>query len=702
MTTINLADGRVLNFPDETPPEVIQNTINRLLGLPSAEPEPAAPVVPPAAPPVGPPATLGPPITPVAPPVPVPAAAAAVPPTDFVSAPVPDVTRQPFGRLEPAEVVGAVGIDPRDVEGSVIVEMITEAINAFRLPGRALAGQEINTRDLLEFAATFSPAALRGGGVALRNAIEAIPSVAKADADLAAARTRVVSRGGFGARATGRAAQSAVDEGVAPLAGEPTLTELAATARAARFKEQNITATRGDISQQFAQQAEEARLVSMAGGEAAEPLRQVRLRQSEEFIASVNKLVDEELGVPRDVGESVKAALTGRRKLLREEKTALYREVAETAPEITNTPLFTDEIISSIPDPARIRRLRALAPNSVKAVEDLFVEFGIVTDPAAVKSFIDAGGEIMPLTLGNFDTFRIELRQIDQSDPTNAVKVITGPVRNALDQEASFIDDALKKSGVTDQGVIATLKRARETVRALKTEFSPESITGRLINVRRDGVTPVIEASKVADELLRSGAPIENLQRTLKSLRGTGLDGIKAINDLRASVVMGALEAALKAPSRKTSGIETIGGNQFAKALDKFGVDKLNLLFKGNKAALQRLKDLRQTALDISPTAGAVPRGSAPVILDIIKRAGRLPGLAVATDAINFVVKAGGDDRAVARALRSKPEVLRTLVTIRRDFPRIFERLGILTALELAEQQQRIEQAPDVLPREEA
>jgi hypothetical protein len=90
---------------------------------------------------------------------------------------------------------------------------------------------------------------------------------------------------------------------------------------------------------------------------------------------------------------------------------------------------------------------------------------------------------------------------------------------------------------------------------------------------------------------------------------------------------------------------------------------------------------MKQTALDITPTAGAVPRGSAPVILDIINRAGRLPGLAMVRDIASFAINAGADDRAVARALKSNPALESTLRGLRRDFPTIAERLGILTIL---------------------
>ena len=457
--------------------------------------------------------------------------------------------------------------------------------------------------------------------------------------------------------------------------------------RAARLEQQAIPATAGDISQDFGQQTAEQRLISQASSEAGEPLRQLKLEQSEAFKARVTELVDS-LGVPQETGDTLKAALSGRKKVLKAEKNALYKQVAESAPEIANLPLLTDEILSAVPGKQELRRLSRLAGNQVDAVQDLLVEFGIEKGDDALGAFVETGGEVTPLSLGNFEDFRQALNQIERADTTGAASVVTGPLKTALDAEADIIDKHVKASGIADESILDTLRQARDRVRTVKTEFSPLAITGRLIDVKRDGVTPVIEASKVTQELLRPNAPIENLERTLSSLRKAGDKGQKAIGDMQASVVLNALNDALKAPSRKTSGIETIGGNQFAKALSQFGDDKLKELFKGNTPALNRLLNLKQTALDITPTSGAVPKGSASVILDVLQRAGSLPGLAAIRDTVRFVVGAGADDRAVRRAINAKPALKRAASALEQDFPALASALGIAGITPLQEREQ--------------
>jgi len=456
-------------------------------------------------------------------------------------------------------------------------------------------------------------------------------------------------------------------------------------ARFTRFRSEGIKPTAGQVTQDFAQQSREARLMSMATGPEGEPLRQRALDNSLQFENSVKDLVSK-LGVPDNAGTSIKDALTGRKKLLRAEKNALYKQVSEAAPEIANAPILTDSIIEAIPAAATQRRIKRLAGPQAEALDDLLVEFGLNQSPEAVELFTKSGGQVSPLTLGNFEDFRQAINLIERSDQTGSIKVITSPIKDALDEEAALIDGVIKKTGLTDTGILDTLKEARSRVREIKTDFSPQSIAGRLIDVKRDGVTPVIEASQAAAKLLSPGTPIEQLQRVMDNLAKSGERGTQAMKELQGSVILQALDNALKAPSRKTSGIQTMSGNQFAKTLDAMGEDKLRVLFAGNENALNRLKNLRQIALDMEPASAAVPKGSAPVILDALKRFGRMPGVAPFVDFTNFVIQAGADDRAVAKALRGRPEMREQARVLIDNYPSLASVLGVSAVLNMEEE----------------
>lgn len=474
---------------------------------------------------------------------------------------------------------------------------------------------------------------------------------------------------------SGMSFDNLTDDAIEFIAKQSDAADPASVARAARFKSQGIPATTGDITQGFSQQAKESRLVTMAGGESGEPLRQFRLNQSETLVDRINQLIDG-LGVPSDTGESIKAALIGRKELLRSQKNALYKQAAESAPEIGNVPIFGDTIMGALPDKKTMRRLGRMEGSQINALQDLLVEFGMDTSDDAVKAFTKSGGEVTPLTLGNLEDFRSALNMILRADKTGAASVAAGPVLDALDNEADEVVKALSNAGIdAGEDLLKTLGAARETTRQLKTEFNPKSIIGRLVDTKKGSDIPIIEASRVVRTL--KAEPVESLERTVKSLISSGEDGRKAIGNMRAAVVLDALEDSLKAPSRKVAGTETIGGNQFAKSLQKFGDDRLEILFKGDKNALASLRGLQQTAKDITPAADAMPKGSAPVILDMLKKMGRLPGIAPVTDLATWVVGAGADDRAVSRALKAKPAMKKLAQQINRDYPALASALGI-------------------------
>lgn len=468
------------------------------------------------------------------------------------------------------------------------------------------------------------------------------------------------------------------DQAKTELRGGPAGLNIEEAARRGRFQEQGIPFTSGDVSQQFKQIATEQRLLSMVADETSEPLRQLKLAQSQAFIKNVDELVDS-LGGTEDAGDVLKGALEGRLELLKSEKNALYKEFAETSPEVARIPVITKSIEEAIPEAQTVRRINRLVGRGGQALEDLLVEFGIDKDTVKVNAFIKRGENITPLDIGNFDDFRQGINIIERADNTDAIKVITGPIKRALDSEADIIDQAARAAGITDESVLAPLKKAREIVRVTKTEFSPQSITGKLTGVKPDGVTPTIEASKAVEKIIGKNIPIENLERTVDSLNKAGRSGKNGIRALQASVVLKALDNALKAATIKTGGIQTITPNQFVKSLNDFGTDRLDVLFANNKGALKKLQALKKTAEEITPPAAAVPRGSAPVILDAIKRVGNLPIVGAVTQTINFIVNAGSDARKIRNAIKTRPSFRKSVKFLKDDFPTLATVLGIGT-----------------------
>lgn len=445
-------------------------------------------------------------------------------------------------------------------------------------------------------------------------------------------------------------------------------------ARVAQFAQEGIPYTKGDITQSLPQQAMEARLAESASDPLAQPVRSMRLEQSEKFRGVLDEMVSK-LGVPERTGESIKDALSGRKSLMSAEKRELYKSAMEQADQVGGVPVIPDNIRAAIPDERTARRIDRLVPQQAAAFDDLLIEFGVKEAPEGYK------GVIEPLSMANFEDFRQAINAIERTDQTGTIKVLSGPVKQALDDEIGLVVDAAGHAMPAD--LLATLQKARGVTRDIKTEFSPQSMAGRLIDVKRDGVTPVVEASTVSRRLLGPAGTVEDMKRTMQSLAKSGDKGKQAIGDLQAAAIMDIMEAAFGATSRKIDGVPTLGPAAFQKALKKIGDPKLNILFSNNKDALSRLKNLGKIAGNIQAQAGAIPKGSASVILDSLNKMGimgissKIPGAGLLLDVVDTAAKNSGTKQAVKQALDAKPDQLKIAIQIDRNYPALAQALGI-------------------------
>lgn len=452
-------------------------------------------------------------------------------------------------------------------------------------------------------------------------------------------------------------------------------------ARQQRFTEAGVVPTRGELTQEFGQQAVEQRLLQTKGDVASEPLRQFKLKQSE----LIKDKLDSSFGADVTVGETgelIQDALQGRKKLLRTQKNDLYNLAAEKAKEVGDIPVFGDSITDSIPDEKTLRRLDRTSKGAISDLNETLAEFGIIepTD-AMVRKGIDS--EV--LTIENFDDLRQALNQIERGDQSGAASVAIGPIRKALDIEVDELANTLGERGLPTD-VIEPLKQARKTVTQLKTEFDPKGLINRLITKKGQGDDMIIEASKVYDKLSARSTPVEQVSRTVNSLKKAE-GGDEALASMQTSVLMDLIDAGFGTESRTISGIKTFNPIAFKKRIKNIGEDKLAKIFENNKKAFRNIRNIEKISSDLVPTAGAVPKGSASVILDLMNKLGvagistKVPGgafLLGAVDKIAQPVKTGVD---VRRALQTEPDVIQLQNLADLHYPGIASALGISTAL---------------------
>ena len=434
-------------------------------------------------------------------------------------------------------------------------------------------------------------------------------------------------------------------------------------ARQKIFKEEGVTPTRGDVTKLFKQEKIESQLFEEAG-EAGEGMRSLRLKQSEDIKNNISSMIDES-GVPSEVGESVKDALTSRKKMLKSERKALYEKLAQEADNI-NLPVTLDKIDSALPDQRTARDLKDLAPGAYNTVDNALKDYGI----------IPGGEDVTPLSISNFESFRKALSRAEKADPN--ISVITGPIKSALDDSIEEISTVLQRSGNSNIAQLA--KEARDSHIALKTEFDDKSMTDILIQPRsRGSVTPKVEESQVYKKLASKSTPPEQFKKVVSSLKNQGSLGQKGIADLKNQMILDIIDSAYSAGSRQINGQLTFGPAAFKKKIDDL-MPKIESLYPENQ--VKKFKNLYKIAESIQKPSGAVPKGSAGYLMDVFNKLGlmtltsKVPIAGPLIDGFESLARSAASKKQLDRAMQS-PKLRKVGEFIYDNYPSISSAMGI-------------------------
>lgn len=430
--------------------------------------------------------------------------------------------------------------------------------------------------------------------------------------------------------------------------------------KAARFQSLGVPFSQGDVAvgpTRFDQQFYEDRLAKMTELPEAADFRNLKLAQSKAITGQIEGL---SAGTPELAAENIKKALASRESSLKDIQRTAYSDLraAQDALGIDAGNLTG----IAMPEPRKVASIYQAVPDKVNALNDVLVRFGINQDQGAVEAYakkmqnapMGADLQIKPLSMENYEDFRQAIKGIERSDQTGSIKVLTGDILNNTEK---LIDEQLG-SLESVQGVGELAKQARQVTHQIKTEFSPESITGRLIGLKRDGVTPLIENSAVMRNLLSAGKEerSELLERTVSSLSQAGDEGKQAIADLQAAYAARVLDDSLNAASRTIDGERVVSGEALQKGIDKLSDRELAILFQGDKNALEKINNLKKIAVDITPPANARAYGSSSTIIDLVKstssKLAKVPGGNLVTPVLetyaDAVEKAAARSRAIA------------------------------------------------------
>ena len=422
-------------------------------------------------------------------------------------------------------------------------------------------------------------------------------------------------------------------------------------------------------------------------GEAGDIMRAQKLSQSEEIGRYLDGVTDAEAG---NVGESVKKAIELRKNSAKYKRKQAYNQLAEVTKDM-NVGLNTKVISDQLPEAGDLRDFAATKPEQFKAISNLLTEFGIDTTESSVKRLVDQGVPIEPLSVSNSERFRKRLGNIDNADPTGNTARIVGPIRDALDSEFSIASKALEESG--SPSVSDAAKNARQSHIALKTEFDEKGLVDQLIASKsRSSDIPKIEASNVFNKVAAKNTSIEQVKSLVSSLNRAGSKGKQAINDLKAQLMLDVIDSGFGAATRKINGKRIFGANAFSKRFDQLE-PKLEIVL--SPFEFKKLKAMRNTANDLIPPSGAVPKGSAGFFIDALEKMGvwsltsKIPGIGpILANEIKGLGKRSKDVGAAKKAVEGRPKTKETLRLIQTDYPSLGVALGI-SQLDTEEDQEK-------------
>ena len=460
-----------------------------------------------------------------------------------------------------------------------------------------------------------------------------------------------------------------------PAGADPTQ-----VARAALFEESGVRPTSGAITQDFAQQRTEEQLLGSASDPAADAFREFKLAQSKDIDDYLSGPIATGT-IPEESGRLVKDALLGRNKLLRTQKNELYKEFAEASEDVGEIPLFTDSIKSELVGEDFIEDMDfAVGKNIAQDYSSLLKRFGILE---ATDRDIMAGLNPVTLNATNFERLRKSLNALATRDHTGMINVATGPILKALDKEVDELGATLDAKGVSSD-ITGLIKEARKRVRTLKTEFSPQSLVGRLIDTKKDGVTDVAEASKIySNNIAGRSVPVEDVRKVMGSLERSGGKGGEAIASLQSTTMLDLMDAGFGTKSRKIDGVPVFNPVAFKNRVKQLGGPKLSAIFKNNPGALSRINNIDMIAKDLIPDNRAVPKGSADVVSDLANKlvgasiSAKVPGIGIFSELLSGVADNRQKRLDVASAMRASPQIRQMAKTIDESLPSLAAAMGI-------------------------
>ena len=462
----------------------------------------------------------------------------------------------------------------------------------------------------------------------------------------------------------------------------PHLANPEQAARYARYKDidPEFPLLRGDVTKKYQDMTAESRLLGSIQDPAAEPVRQVRIKQSEILNDKLDEVVNE-AGAHIDSGYDVKHALHTRKKIDEQEISDEFELVNFKAAKAQDFKIPPIGIRKGIPHWKVWRDVSRRQPQDVQALRDLLTEFGVTQYKDSLSRLEKAGKVVEPLDLTNITEFNKALNNIENYSNVspNDMSALVGPIKGAYHDTLQKVRE---KAPSDVANVIDTFFDAKAKWSKHKTEFNSTNIIGRLTNQKSDGMAQVIEASQVYDKLMGKGQPIEHLASVMDGLRKSGKRGEKAIGGLQAKMAFEIIEAATKSKTNTLDGNQLLSGPAMINKMNEIGEAKMKMVFSNNPKGYNQIKKVADALKDLTPDNLGVPKGSAVVNADLVLGLlNKVPVVGPYSSQImrglSQLAKMGENKEAAARALNANPDFKRVYGLIEMNAPATLSTLGI-------------------------
>jgi hypothetical protein len=281
------------------------------------------------------------------------------------------------------------------------------------------------------------------------------------------------------------------------------------------------------------------------------------------------------------------------------------------------------------------------------------------------------------LTTENSEQFNKSLNAIVSPTSPPAIKGVVGALKRAADDSFGLIDDQIAPE------LMQLKKAARLSNVALKQDFSPESLAGKLIKMKKDGATPAVEASNVYATLFKpsKSSNIEQIRKVTGILDRT-TKGKAAKRALQSRLILDVFDAGFSRSS-KMNGQPMFAGNQAKSYLDKIGADEVQELFKSDPKIFDDFMSLLQTGQDITPSSKEMVKGSGSVILNMMNQlagftqASKLPSVSGVLNLVGSITKGGRDAKEVQKIINASPKLTKQLKWLQEEMPSLTAALAL-------------------------